>query len=75
MTLTESKGKSKITLFFDPITEEVEEYGIVEYCVQIQRDGVDIMQEYPQEKMLSSEACKILQTAKIKEMEVSNEAI
>ena len=71
MALTESKGKSKLTLFFDPLTEEVEEYGTLEYRVQIQRDGVDIMQEYPQKKILSSEACKLLQTAKIKEMEVS----
>jgi hypothetical protein len=76
MALKETKRKNKITFYFDSDTEELEEFGVVEYRVQIQRDGIDIMQEYPKEKIRSSAACEILVSSKIKlDLEGLNEII
>ena len=66
MALTDTKSKIKIVFFFDPATGEAEEYATVEYRNQIQRDGVDVMQEYSQEQVKAAEAKKLVSDATVK---------
>ena len=70
MALTETKSKIKVTFFFDPATGEVEEYATVEYRNQIQREGVDVMQEYSQEQVKVDVAKKLVSDATVKEQDV-----
>ena len=69
MALTESKKNIKLTLYFDPKTDELEAWGTLESCCQIQRDGEDAFQHFSQEKITAEKAKRLIANSRIKEME------